>query len=123
MSEVRVTVDGPSDYDADELAGLSSALRSELLELDVDAVEAVVGADAPEGAKGLPAWAATLTVRLGLASLGALVKRLRQWAGRTGHSVEVTIDGDSLKVTGASDEQQQKLIDAWLARHGSVIRP
>jgi hypothetical protein len=123
MSEVRVTVERPSDYDTDELADLSSALRNELLELDVDAVEPVVDAAPPEGAKGLPAWAATLLVRLGLSSLGALVTRLRHWAGRTGHSVEVTIDGDTLKITGASAEQQEKLINAWLVRHGSVIRP
>jgi len=63
MSEVRVTVERPSDYDTDELADLSSALRNELLELDVDAVEPVVDAAPPEGAKGLPAWAATLLVR------------------------------------------------------------
>jgi hypothetical protein len=31
--------------------------------------------------------------------------------------VEVSIDGDALKVTGATSRQQEMIIDAWLARH------
>jgi hypothetical protein len=31
--------------------------------------------------------------------------------------VEVSIDGDAITVTGATSQQQEKLIDAWLARH------
>jgi hypothetical protein len=33
--------------------------------------------------------------------------------------VEVSIGGDSLKVIGATSQEQEKIIDAWLARHGS----
>jgi hypothetical protein len=31
--------------------------------------------------------------------------------------VEVSIGGDTLKVTGATSQQQETIIDAWLARH------
>jgi hypothetical protein len=50
----------------------------------------------------------------------ALVAAVRGFALRTGRTVEVTIGGDPIKVTGATSQQQQQLIDAWLARHGPV---
>jgi hypothetical protein len=31
--------------------------------------------------------------------------------------VELSIGGDVLKVTGATSQQQEKIIDGWLARH------
>jgi hypothetical protein len=34
-------------------------------------------------------------------------------------AVEVTIDGDTLKVTGATAEQQEQIINVWLARHAA----
>lgn len=42
---------------------------------------------------------------------------MRRWALRTGRTVEVTIGGDMLKVTGVTTQQQEKIIDTWLARH------
>jgi hypothetical protein len=33
--------------------------------------------------------------------------------------VEVSIDGDVLKLTGATSQQQEKIVDAWLARHAA----
>jgi hypothetical protein len=46
------------------------------------------------------------------------VAAVRGFALRTGRTVEVSIGGDSLKVTGATSQQQEKIIDDWLARHG-----
>ena len=40
------------------------------------------------------------------------------FASRRGRTVEVSIGGDSLKVIGATCQEQEKIIDAWLARHG-----
>jgi hypothetical protein len=45
------------------------------------------------------------------------VARIRDWVSRTGRTVEVTIDGDTIKVTGATAQQQETIINAWLARH------
>jgi hypothetical protein len=39
------------------------------------------------------------------------------WTSRTRRTVEVSIDGDPLKVTGVTSQQQEKIIDARLARH------
>jgi hypothetical protein len=40
------------------------------------------------------------------------------FAARTGRTIEVSIGGDHLKVTGMTSQQQGEIIDAWLARHG-----
>jgi hypothetical protein len=52
-----------------------------------------------------------------LDGLRAVVAAVRGWVGRTGRTVEVSIDGDVLKLTGATSQQQEKIVDAWLARH------
>ena len=73
---------------------------------------------APEGAKGLGGLAGWLVAQFGtLDGLRAVMTAVRGWTSRTGRTVEVSIDGDPLKVTGVTSEQQQLLIDAWLARH------
>lgn len=109
----------PAADDPDELAALTTRLRSELLETDVDAVEPLDDASAPPGdAKGLGTLAGWLLVRLATtAHLRELVASVRGWAARTNRAVEITWDGDVLKVTGVTSEQQERLIDAWLARH------
>jgi hypothetical protein len=33
-------------------------------------------------------------------------------------TVEISIGGDHLKVTGVTSQQQDEIIGAWLARHG-----
>jgi len=45
------------------------------------------------------------------------VKAVGSWTTRTGRTVEVSVDGDVLKLTGASREQQDRVIEAWIARH------
>jgi hypothetical protein len=62
-------------------------------------------------------------------SLGALIARLphgavlkamaavEAFAVRTGRTVEASIEGDSIRITGASREQQDRVIEVWLARH------
>jgi len=112
---VRVT---PADDGDEETAGLARRLRAELLDLDVDAVEPVSGGVVPDGAKGLPSLAGTLAVRWGTAGLAAVLVKIRDWVTRNARSVEVTIDGDTVKVTGATAQQQEQLLNAWLARHG-----
>ncbi|MET7696806.1 hypothetical protein [Streptomyces sp. NPDC005485] len=42
---------------------------------------------------------------------------VRGWAQRTDRVVEVSLGGDILKVTGVTSEQQEKIINDWLARH------
>jgi Effector Associated Constant Component 1 len=109
-----------ADGDLEELTALTARLRDELLELDVAGVDDVPAPDVPGDAKGVGAVTGWLVVQLGAAGgARALLEIVRQWVTRTRHEVEVTWGGDSLKVSGVSSAQQEKIIDAWLARHSA----
>jgi len=118
-SDLLVRVNPAGDGDEAETVGLARRLRAELLDLDIDAVEPVSEAVAPAGAKGLSSLAGMLAVRWGTAGLAAVLARIRDWVTRNGCSAEVTIDGDTVKVTGATRRQQEQLVNAWLARHAA----
>ena len=108
-----------ADSDAEELADLAAELYAELLSVDAASVAPLSAEAAPGGAKGLGDVAGWLVAQFGtLDGLRALVAAVRRFASRTGRTVEVSIDGDHLKVTGATSQQQEEIIDAWLARHG-----
>jgi hypothetical protein len=107
-----------ADSDAEDLADLAGGLRAELLDLDEVLVTPYAAEAAPAGAKGLGTLAGWLVTQFGsLDGLRAAVAVVRGWVGRTGRTVEVSIDGDVLKLTGATSQQQEKIVDAWLARH------
>jgi hypothetical protein len=107
-----------ADSDAEELADLSDGLHAELLGVDAASVAPLPAEAAPQGAKGLADLAGWLLVQFGtLDGLRAAVAVVRGWTARTGRTVEVSIGGDALKVTGVTSQQQGELIDAWLARH------
>ena len=108
-----------ADSDAGELAYLAAELHAELRSVDGTSVAPLPAEAAPAGAKGLGDVAGWLTAQFGtLDGLRALVAAVRGFAARTGRTVEVSIGGDHLKVTGATSQQQGEIIDAWLARHG-----
>jgi hypothetical protein len=108
-----------ADSDAEELADLAAELNAELLSVDGTSAAPLPAEAAPEGAKGLGDVAGWLVAQFGtLDGLRALVAAVRAFAARTGRTVEVSIDGDVLKVTGVTSQQQGEIIDTWLARHG-----
>jgi hypothetical protein len=124
MAEVRLGVveEGSDDAQLEELALL---LRQELLDLDVRAVEPYADGEAPEGSRsGLAAVAGVLSVSLqpGLQALGAVVAVVRDWLRRSGsgRTVKVAIGGDVIELTGASDQVQQQLVDAFVRRHAGT---
>jgi hypothetical protein len=110
-----------SDIDPEELAALVRRLRGELLELDVDTVVPLTAGEAPDGAKGVELLAlGGLLIEFVLQPemLSSIIKGVQSWLRRQSeHSVKVTLDGDSIEVTGVSSEQQNRLIDLWVARH------
>ena len=108
-----------ADIDAEELADLAGQLHAELITLDNASVGPLAAEAAPAGAKGLDGtligW---LLVQFGTPDgLRAVLATVRGWTSRTGRTVEVSIDGDALKVTGVTSRQQEQIIAAWLARH------
>jgi hypothetical protein len=120
---VSVELQAGPDTDAEELAELTGQLRSELLDLDVDAVQQATGGEVPEDSKGV-GWpaASELVVRV-VASpevLMSLIRGIRSWLGRNRvRSVKLTLDGDSLEVSGMSSAEQDRLIDLWVTRHAT----
>jgi hypothetical protein len=118
--ELTLRVLPGADSDVAELATLARQLRSQLLRL---AVAAVDGVDAGEGsaadAKGPAAIAGWLAVRLGPAGLRAVLNRIADWAARNDRAVEVTLDGDTLRLARATSPQQQQILDNFLSRHRS----
>lgn len=125
---VKVRVSPVAGSDAEELAELSIKLRAELMELDILAVTA----EAPDGAprdeapadtrKGIGALAAAghwLAVQLGAAGLRSVLAALADWATRNNREVEVGVTVGTgtrtLKLSRATPDQQERIIDAWLA--------
>jgi hypothetical protein len=115
--EVLAHVIPEAGSDAGELADLVDLLRADLLELDVTTVEPLNEGEVPEDSKALlAAVGGWLAVNLGKEALRSVVERVAAWATRNGNSVELSLGGDVLKLTGVSRDQQERLIDEWLAR-------
>jgi hypothetical protein len=118
---VVVSLDAGPDSDAAEVSDLTTKLRRELLQLDVDSVERPVEGPAPEGTRALDVVAiGTLIVNLVKASkpLQQVVDAVRNWLGSNeSRSVRIEMDGDVLEIAGASSTDQERLITAWIDRH------
>ena len=123
-AELALSVDLGSEVDEEELERLARSLRAELLELDVDAVEPAAGDSVPENARAVEAlMVGALIIRLAQTSdaLSSLVRTVRGWIGSNGdRSVRLELDGDVLELTGASDDERQRLVDAWIERHATA---
>ncbi len=123
-SELTATLDVGEDYDAEELLELGRGLRDELLDLDIDAAAFAGLGTVPEGAKGVETLLfGTLVVRLVLnpALLRSVVETTVAWlARRQARSVKLTLDGDTLEVTGVSSNEQDLLVEQWITRHAGV---
>lgn len=115
--DVSVVIVADSDCDEEELAGLAGRLRSEMLGLDVLGIETVIQPATPDGAKGAGEALGWLLVHLGGESLQRVVAAVADCALRNDRSVEVDLAGDVLKLGRATREQQERIVDAWIARH------
>jgi hypothetical protein len=106
--------------DAEHVDELTSLLREELLELDIEKVEPLREDAAPPGSKGVGAavggW---LAVHFGPAGLRAVVNAIAAWTARTGKTVELSIGGNTLKLTGLSADVQSKIVEEFFARQAS----
>jgi hypothetical protein len=113
--DLNLVVPSEQDQDSGEAAAWLALLREESGELDGVIVEPLAGV-VPDGAKGL-ATLAGLLVRMPTDGVKTVMGLVQAWAIRTGRTVEATIDGDTIKITGASRDQQDQVIGAWLGRH------
>lgn len=117
VGDLVLQVEPAPDGDDGEVAELTQRLRAQLLELDVDSVDPIADTSEVAGAKGLETLVGWLAVRLGKEGLRTAVAAVVNWATRTGHNVEVSYDGDVLKVSGVTSAQQERIINDFLDRH------
>lgn len=109
-----------ADSDAAELADVAAQLQDELRELDIPSVGTLTSDAVPASAKGTAPLFGWLVAQFGtLEGLKAVMAAVAGWTTRTGRTVEVSLGGDTLKISKATPEQQRELIDAWLARHSA----
>jgi hypothetical protein len=112
--ELRVHADDADDAALDQLA---RQLRGQLLDLDVDAVEALPSGEAADDSKALDlVVVGGLLVRFGPGIASAVVNAVRAWVDRDGkRSVTMKIGEHEITLQAATAEQQEKLVEAWLA--------
>lgn len=120
---VELHLDAGEDSDALEIDELTTKLRGELIQLDVDSVERPAVGAAPPGSKAVDV-AALGTLVVGLANSAEAIKgvinSIRDWLTRQKQpqrSVKVQMGGDTLELTGVSSEEQERLVAAWIDRH------
>lgn len=123
--------DGPTTFDihlavgpgadVEELGEATLQLRRELLELDVEAVEIPRAAEPPPGARGVDIAAlGTIVVTVVQSQLlSSVVAAIGSWlAGSPRRSIRLELGGDVLELAGVSSDEQRRLTDEWLSRHG-----
>ena len=120
---VQLVAPGPDE----DLEQGALRLRDELLGLAVDDVRPAARGRGTARAAAAPSVAeiGTLLVSLGpsVQLLQSVVQGITSWLrrDRSVSAVKVSIDGDVLELSAATSEQQSRLVDAWLARHGGVV--
>jgi hypothetical protein len=118
-----------SEHGADQerLEELAHSLRRDLLELDVDAVERLSLGQAPPGSKGLDIAAAGAMIVVAKESVemaARVMETIRSWLRRSpgpARTIKVTLNGQTLELSAATEAQQQQLVDKFL--HAAVHQP
>jgi hypothetical protein len=56
--------------------------------------------------------------------LAQVIRVVQGWLTRDSRrQVEIQMDGDVLKLSGVTDDDQRRLVDAWIARHAAPADP
>lgn len=113
---VRIDEDGA---DEQRLETLTLGLRGELLTLDVDDVRHVPGGEPPPGTRAfdIAAVGAVMVTLSGTAELvGQVVGTVRSWLARGSpeRTVELSVGEKTLKLSAASQEQQERIVEEFL---------
>jgi hypothetical protein len=111
------------DGDAETLDRAARVLRDELRRLDLERVSPVTGA-APEGVRAVDAAVVgSLVVQVlpALEQIGSIVATVRRWvAGRPQRTASITIDGDVLTISGASEKNVDDLVRHYIEQHAKA---
>lgn len=114
---------GEEGADPERLDTLSSYLRDELRELDVEDVTALPAGPPPPGSRAIDVAAiGGLLVALGpsVQAIKPVVAAVIRWLGRGGgtrRTVRMEIGGETLELADASAADQARLVDMFVTRH------
>jgi len=117
---LRVAEEGA---DAERVDAVTSYLRNNLIQLDVEDVAALPAGPPPPGARALDAGViGGLLVTLGnsaegLRSVVAVIRDLLRHGDGVRRSVRLELDGDALELSEASAYDQERLIGLFVSRH------
>ncbi|MEU0668729.1 hypothetical protein ABZ508_27015 [Streptomyces lavendulocolor] len=105
---------------------MTGNLRRELLQLEVDDVEALPAEEVPAGARAFGAMEiGALLVTLGQSATAVrqVAAVLHGWWSRFQEarpSMRLTMDGDVLEISEASPDQVTEAFEAFIAKHSTV---
>ncbi len=111
--------------DPARLEELTTRLRSELLDLDVNDVERVSAGNAPEGSKAIElaaVGALIVTMEQSGLLLAKVVSTIREWLKRDPEptrAVKITLGDQTIELTAASSDQQDRLVAEFIRAAGS----
>jgi len=109
------------DADSEEAERSARQLRAELTELNVEAVDPMISADVPQGAKGAAVDWNSLLVTFSAAGgvFTSVIAVVQDWLvrHRAAQGIKITIDNDTIELGRASGQERQELISAWIRRH------
>ena len=99
----------------EELDRLTTSLRTELLQTDVQSVRRVSHEQAPPGSKGDPLTIGWLAVTLTPIVATKVFDVLADWVKRANNrTIKVTLGQNTIELSGASREQRTKLLNKWM---------
>lgn len=125
VRQLHLVLESNPDSDQEELAALTLDLHEQLLGLEVEHVELSRLGKVPAGAKpGDVIAIGGLAVTMAPFALRPVLNLLEAWLGsRPIRAATIKIGEDSLELQAVSSADQQKLIDAFVAAHGSTLSP
>jgi hypothetical protein len=110
--------------DPARLDELTTRLREELLDLDVDDVERVSGGEAPDGSRAIELaaiGALLVTMQQSGELVAKVVNTIRAWLKRDPEptrKVQITLGDRTIELTAASNEQQDRLVAEFIRAGG-----
>ena len=112
--------------DPERIDELTTRLRGELLDLDVEAVERVSAGPAPDGSRAIELaaiGALLVTVEQSGELVAKVVNTIREWLKRDPEptrTVKISLGNRVIELTAASNEQQDRLIAEFVRAGGGA---
>src|SRR5215469_15051031 len=118
-TRLKLVIERGPDVDVEELDHLTRQLRDQLLQLDIEDVQALRDGSAPPGSKAVdPTTVGAMVVTLATSAIPGVIGLVQTWLhGRPATGVKVTLGRDSIELTNATAAQIEQLTRAFVARH------